>query len=776
MRQRTLEQKGIYNTHKSISGSTIMAMMSSKPPWTSPSFASGFMSQRSLLPFVYSRFSHPLLHPRERILRSHRKPSRTRTIVFAHSGRAEAASTRNERTQLLGTFSPISLVPKWCRSFLESHALLQSAAFFRSTAIFISVFFILGVRAAAGSQQYSGLPTQLPVFACISSMKGNARVSSEAEARVSSAADTRIPSEADARVCSEADGRASSVNAKVSAADSGEVSSQNADEGVNDGGNPDQKDGKVLEAEATNDVTKTASRGDSSDERAMEDYEDEFNEEYEDEDDDYDEFDDAFVDDERTHTEFSDPQRKVKVDNSLGIESARLEFGEKLAEDKDMEKAFEEWRSTPYKLTVPLRVVGLRGSVPPIWLKDFILSQGKRARTTVEQQGGLREILSALALALEKKQVKPRSFLAADIVTIGDSWLRVAISGGLIEPIENAEQQDWFKRLSPKWQAYVRRDQEGHLNTRGLIWGVPYRWGSMVIAFRKDKLSKNNIPGIEDWKDLWRPELTGKIAMVDSPREVVGAVLKSLGASYNVQDFDKDVEGGKEAVKQQFLALKKQVKVFDSVHYLKALGSDDVWVAVGWSSDVIPVAKRMSNIRVVAPKSGMSLWADLWAIPAATAIPSDKIGSRVYGASPLVHQWFDFCLQPARALPFRQGVFVGASPLHLPNETVHGVCEAKDDHQKSVNASLGEEAMEDTITAADISADGPKFDTNLIEGMAPKDSLEKSEFLEPLSDEAIQGYEWLFSQTAEQNIQRKGVWEVVKHFLKISTSQCSQRG
>lgn len=55
-----------------------------------------------------------------------------------------------------------------------------------------------------------------------------------------------------------------------------------------------------------------------------------------------------------------------------------------------------------------------------------------------------------------------------------------------------------------------------------------------------------------------------------------------------------------------------QVKVFDSVYYLKALASDDVWVAVGWSNDVIPVAKRMSNVRVVAPKSGASLWADLW--------------------------------------------------------------------------------------------------------------------------------------------------------------------
>lgn len=59
--------------------------------------------------------------------------------------------------------------------------------------------------------------------------------------------------------------------------------------------------------------------------------------------------------------------------------------------------------------------------------------------------------------------------------------------------------------------------------------------------------------------------------MVDSSREVVGAVLKSLGASYNAQDFDKDVKGGRAAVKQQFLALQKQVflikDAFDTIVY-----------------------------------------------------------------------------------------------------------------------------------------------------------------------------------------------------------------
>ena len=37
------------------------------------------------------------------------------------------------------------------------------------------------------------------------------------------------------------------------------------------------------------------------------------------------------------------------------------------------------------------------------------------------------------------------------------------------------------------------------------------------------------------------------------------------------------------------------------MNYLKSFSVGDVWVAVGWSSDVIPAAKRMSNVAVLFP-------------------------------------------------------------------------------------------------------------------------------------------------------------------------------
>ncbi|KAI3933057.1 hypothetical protein MKW92_005214, partial [Papaver armeniacum] len=59
-------------------------------------------------------------------------------------------------------------------------------------------------------------------------------------------------------------------------------------------------------------------------------------------------------------------------------------------------------------------------------------------------------------------------------------------------------------------------------------------------------------------KDLWRPEVAGKISTADPPREVIGAILKYMRASYNPKDFNLQVTGGRNAVLQNLLSLQKQ--------------------------------------------------------------------------------------------------------------------------------------------------------------------------------------------------------------------------
>ncbi|KAH9753802.1 spermidine/putrescine-binding periplasmic protein [Citrus sinensis] len=508
-------------------------------------------------------------------------------------------------------------------------------------------------------------------------------------------------------------------------------------------------------------------------------------------------------------------------------------------------------------------------------------SQGKRLKFQMNLCASIDGIFNNLSVPCNKVKAKSASYMAADLVSVGDSWLNFAIKKRLIEPIAGAEDQDWFKYLSQKWKVYLRRndageiDPRGHhsdrqppylhfklplqlasasvvlflgfrvricsagpaqlpltpivtqqdqlltqgteqeedeklkqefenwksksktqgkrlkfqmnlcasidgifnnlsvpfnkvkaksasymaadlvylrrndageIDPRGKIWAAPYRWGTTVIASKKSKFRKHNLAPIEDWKDLWQPELAGKISMVNSPREVIGSVLKYRGASYNSNDIDSQVAGGKIAVQQNLALLANQVdpgnfnkvlvwrreiglcnsgvfqvRLFDSTHHLKAFAIGDVWVAVGWISDVLPAVKRMSSVAVVVPKSGASclpFFFDIHiAIRAASRLETKQIGGRIRGPSPLIHQWIEFCLQTARALPFKQEVIPGASPSALESTLV----------------KLPEELLEGK----------PSLDTNLIAGVLPAEILARCEFLEPLSEATLSDYEWL---------------------------------
>lgn len=72
---------------------------------------------------------------------------------------------------------------------------------------------------------------------------------------------------------------------------------------------------------------------------------------------------------------------------------------------------------------------------------------------------------------------------------------------------------------------------------------------------------------------MWRPELAGKISMVDASREVIGAVLKCMGASYNTEDIETHVVGGRKEVLHNLSMLQRQVSSVIS-KYLKLSALD----------------------------------------------------------------------------------------------------------------------------------------------------------------------------------------------------------
>lgn len=122
------------------------------------------------------------------------------------------------------------------------------------------------------------------------------------------------------------------------------------------------------------------------------------------------------------------------------------------------------------------------------------------------------------------------------------------------------------------------------------------------------------------------------------------------------------------------------------------------------------------------------------AIPAATRFDSSQIGGRVRGPSPLINQWIDFCLQPGRSFPFKQGMLPGFSPNALQ--------------------LYSNNAQEDVAIVKT---------GNGISEMPSPDILARCEFLEPLSEKALMDYRWLVSQMEMPTC--NGISLSFQHFL-----------
>jgi putative spermidine/putrescine transport system substrate-binding protein len=339
-----------------------------------------------------------------------------------------------------------------------------------------------------------------------------------------------------------------------------------------------------------------------------------------------------------------------------------------------------------------LNVRLLQDSIPVLLLNQFrkVLKQPNQLNFDPEEQ--LNDLFLLLqhwkqqAGKKDAQQGLPIPFIGrrtpevADLVTLGDYWLEKAIQGKLIQPLELEDLKGW-QQLPSRWQELVRRNDQGQLDKDGQVWGAPYRWGTTVIAYRRDKFRELGWTP-KDWSDLWRKELRDRISLLDNSRAVIGLTLKKLGFSYNTKDLSQVPN-----LKEELLALHRQVKYYSSDTYLEPLLLGDTWLAVGWSSDVLSVRANRRQIDAVVPQSGTALWTELWVQPTSVAAESKAVekgdgtssrpdamlrshpsvavatsdgGNNRTSASPtqpadtnanpsLTKQWIEFCWQPQLA-------------------------------------------------------------------------------------------------------------------------------
>ena len=134
---------------------------------------------------------------------------------------------------------------------------------------------------------------------------------------------------------------------------------------------------------------------------------------------------------------------------------------------------------------------------------------------------------------------------------------------------------------------------------------VPYFWGTMGIAYRKDLVPAP----LTSWMDILQPAgyLRGRIGMVENSRDSVGMALKALGYSANSSDSKQT-----KAAEQLLLAQKPHVKTYTYIALSEesALVSGDIIAAMLYSGDALMVQEHHEEIDYVVPTEGGNIWVD----------------------------------------------------------------------------------------------------------------------------------------------------------------------
>lgn len=190
-----------------------------------------------------------------------------------------------------------------------------------------------------------------------------------------------------------------------------------------------------------------------------------------------------------------------------------------------------------------------------------------------------------------------------DLVVASDYAVEILREGGFLQPLDLSLLPN-RANLHPGFVG-LPYDPEG-------LYAVPYQWGTTGLGIRGDKVSIG--PNTwADWRVIFDPaRQLGRFALLDDPRETIGAALLYLGYSVNTTDDAELTEAEAVLVSARDRA----------VAFTPASTGRDLLVAgeldvshnhsgeIAWGTDEIPA------IAYVVPRQGAVIWTDNLVIPA----------------------------------------------------------------------------------------------------------------------------------------------------------------
>ena len=190
-----------------------------------------------------------------------------------------------------------------------------------------------------------------------------------------------------------------------------------------------------------------------------------------------------------------------------------------------------------------------------------------------------------------------------DLVFPSSYMARIMWRQGMLERLDRTQLPN-LANIDPEYLK-IALDKE-------MEYSAPYMLTITGIAHLKSRT-----PDVApSWAVFDRPDLKGRMTMLNDMRETIGAALKFLGYSLNTTNEQQLAEA-----RDVVIRWKKNLAKFENEQYKTGLASAEFLVVHGYSGDILQVQEENEDIQFLVPREGTSIACDDMVIPKAAANP-----------------------------------------------------------------------------------------------------------------------------------------------------------
>jgi putrescine transport system substrate-binding protein len=202
-----------------------------------------------------------------------------------------------------------------------------------------------------------------------------------------------------------------------------------------------------------------------------------------------------------------------------------------------------------------------------------------------------------------------------DVVVPTGPFAERQIKAGVFLELDRSQIPNW-SNLDPDIMQRLALHDPGNAHA------INYMWGTDGIGYNEDQV-RSRMPDapVDSWSLVFDPKIAARfddcgIALVDSPSDIVAAVLAYLG-----RDPNSESEQDLALAEATLMAIRPYIRAISTASYIDGLANGELCIAVGWAGDMLQARDRAAEagkaqvIKYSIPREGTIIWFDAIAIP-----------------------------------------------------------------------------------------------------------------------------------------------------------------